>query len=39
MLFPKDVNRALTRLLIDKGIFAKEEFWELVRVIDREMEK
>jgi hypothetical protein len=26
-------------LLIEKGIFTKEEFLEMVRVVDREMEK
>ena len=28
-------QEALTRLLIEKGIFSKEEFWEMVRVVDR----
>jgi uncharacterized protein YqgQ len=26
-------------LLIEKGIFTKEEFLEMVRIVDREMEK
>jgi len=39
MLFPKDVNRALTMLLMEKGLFTKEEFWEMVKVMDREMKK
>jgi hypothetical protein len=29
----------LTRFLIEKGIFTKEEFLEIVRVVDREMKK
>jgi len=29
---------ALMRLLVEKGIFTKEEFLEMVRVVDREME-
>ena len=28
---------ALIRLLIEKGIFTKEEFLEMVKVVDREM--
>jgi len=32
-------QEALTRLLIDKGIFSKEEFLEMVKVVDREMKK
>jgi site-specific recombinase len=32
-------QEALTRLLIEKGIFSKEEFWEMVRVVDREMKR
>jgi hypothetical protein len=31
-------QEALTRLLVEKGIFTKEEFLEMVRVVDREME-
>ena len=27
------------RLLVEKGIFTKEEFWEMVRVVDRKMKK
>ena len=30
-------QEALTRLLVEKGIFTKEEFLETVRVVDREM--
>jgi len=30
-------QEALTRLLVDKGIFTEEEFLEMVRVVDREM--
>jgi uncharacterized protein YqgQ len=30
---------ALIRLLIDKGIFTKEEFLEMVKVVDREMRR
>jgi hypothetical protein len=32
-------QEALTRLLIERGIFTKEEFLEMVRVVDREMKK
>ena len=32
-------KEALTRLLIDKEIFTKEEFLEMVNVVDREMKK
>jgi hypothetical protein len=32
-------QEALTRLLIEKGIFTKEEFREMVRVVDREMKR
>jgi len=30
---------ALTRLLIEKRVFTKEEFFEIVRVVDRGDEK
>jgi hypothetical protein len=30
-------QEALTRLFIEKSIFIKEEFLEMVRVVDREM--
>jgi len=30
-------QEVLTRLLVEKGIFTKEEFLEMVRVVDREM--
>ena len=32
-------QEALTRLLVEKGIFTKEEFLEMVKVVDLEMEK
>jgi site-specific recombinase len=32
-------QEAFTRLLVEKGIFSKEEFWEMVRVVDRETKK
>ena len=32
-------QEALTRLLIDKGIFTKDNFLEMVKVVDREMKK
>jgi len=32
-------QEALTRLLVEKGVFAKEEFLEMVRVVDRGMRK
>jgi hypothetical protein len=32
-------QEALTRLLIMKGLFTKEEFLEMVKVVDREMER
>jgi uncharacterized protein YqgQ len=32
-------EEALTRLLIEKGIFTKEEFLEMVRVVNKEMNK
>jgi len=32
-------QEALTRLLVEKGIFSKEDFLEMVRVVDREMER
>ena len=28
-------QEALTRLLIMEGLFTKEEFWEMVKVVDR----
>ena len=30
-------QEALTRLLVDKGIFTQEEFLEMVRVVSQEM--
>ena len=32
-------QEALTRLLIEKEIFSKDEFLEIVRVVDREMKR
>jgi hypothetical protein len=32
-------QEALTRLLIEKGIFTKEEFLKMVEVVDREMKR
>jgi len=32
-------QEALTRLLIEKGIFNKEEFWEMVKVVNKEMNR
>lgn len=32
-------QEALTRLLVEKGIFSKEEFLETVRVVDREVKR
>jgi hypothetical protein len=30
-------QEALTRLLVGKGIFAKEEFLEMIKAVNREM--
>jgi hypothetical protein len=32
-------QEALTRLLVEKGIFTKEEFLEMVRAVDSGMKK
>jgi len=32
-------QEAITRLLLEKGIFIKEKFLEMVKVVDREMER
>ncbi len=32
-------EEALTRLLVEKGIFTKGEFFEMVRVVNREMKR
>jgi hypothetical protein len=32
-------QEALTRLLVEKGIFTKEELLEMVKVVDREMKR
>jgi hypothetical protein len=30
-------QEALTRLVVEKGIFSKEEFFEMVRVVNEEL--
>ena len=32
-------QESLTRLLVDKGMFTKEEFLEMVKVVDQEMKR
>ena len=32
-------QEALTRLLVEKGIFTKEEFLQMVKLVDREMKR
>ncbi len=32
-------QEALTRLLVEKGIFTKEEFLEMVKAVDQEMKR
>ena len=32
-------QEALTRLLVEKGIFTNEEFLEIVRMVDQEMKR
>jgi len=32
-------QEALTRLLVEKGIFTKEEFMEMLKMVDRERER
>ena len=32
-------QEALTRLLVEKGIFTKEEFLEMVKMVNEEMKK
>jgi hypothetical protein len=32
-------QEALTRLLVEKGVFSKEEFLEMVRVVDQGMKR
>ena len=39
MLFPKDVNRALTMLLMEKGIITEEEFFGKVKRVNQEMKR
>jgi hypothetical protein len=40
LLMSKVVQQeALTRLLVEKGVFTQEEFLEMVRVVDQEMKR
>jgi uncharacterized protein YqgQ len=40
LLMSKVVSQeAVIRLLVEKGIFTKEEFLEMVRVVNREMKR
>jgi len=39
LMFQVVQQEALTRLLVEKGIFTKEEFLEMVRVVDQEMKR
>jgi len=39
LMSPVIQQEALTRLLVEKGIFTKEEFLETLRVVDKEMEE
>jgi len=32
-------QEALTKLLVEKGVFTKEEFLEMINVVNREMKK
>jgi len=32
-------QEVLTRLLVEKGIFTKEEYWEMVKGVDREVNR
>jgi len=32
-------QEALTRLLVEKGVFTEEEFLEMVRIVDQEMRR
>jgi hypothetical protein len=32
-------QKALTTLLVGKGVFCKEEFWEIVKMVDQEMRR
>jgi uncharacterized protein YqgQ len=32
-------QEALTRLIVEKGIFSREEFLEMVKVVDKEMRR
>jgi len=32
-------QEALTRLLVEKGIFTREEFLEVIRMVNREMKR
>ena len=40
LLMPQVIQQeALTRLLVNKGIFSKAEFLEMVKVVDRKRER
>jgi hypothetical protein len=39
MIFLLCIPETLTRLLIGKGIFTKEVFFDMVKVVDREMKR
>ena len=40
LLIPQVVQQeALTRLLVEKGVFTKEEFLEMVRLLDRDRKR
>jgi len=39
LMSPVIQQEALTRLLVEKGIFTQEEFLETLRVVDKEMEE
>ena len=39
LIFQVIQQEAITRLLVEKGIFTKEEFLEMVKVVDWEMKK
>jgi len=32
-------QKVLSRLLVEKGLFSKEEFFEMVRVVNRELKR
>ena len=39
LMFQVVQQEALTRLLVEKGIFTKAELFEMVKVVDREMKR